>query len=225
MTRTPGNEEAVEVNRRSDSPTNGFIAIRCLEDTRSRLNLHSVQLLKPENYPFWGTFAIWFLQQNTCVLRDYLIGPNLLPSSLDSRTDLTLQRPDRTFLRNTFLHRYACGCCMSTPSTDHSSIRPPHRKKRKRKANCFIGRHPGTGSTFIRDPCVFSNHTKAPGRWTFGIAVPITCATLDAPPPSTPPFGVVPRTRKLDCSGIEPGSLYRRESRFNLSSDDNRVRV
>ncbi|GFY13917.1 HTH_Tnp_Tc3_2 domain-containing protein [Trichonephila clavipes] len=26
-------------------------------------------------------------------------------------------------------------------------------------------------------------------------------------PPSTPPFGVMPRTRKLDCSEIEPGSL------------------
>ncbi|GFW27065.1 HTH_Tnp_Tc3_2 domain-containing protein [Trichonephila clavipes] len=25
--------------------------------------------------------------------------------------------------------------------------------------------------------------------------------------PLTPPFGVVPRTRKLDCSGMEPSSL------------------
>ncbi|GFU94906.1 transposable element Tcb2 transposase [Trichonephila clavipes] len=36
---------------------------------------------------------------------------------------------------------------------------------------------------------------------------PITCA-LDAAfdaYPSTPLFGVVPRTRKLDCSGMEPG--------------------
>ncbi|GFU78911.1 HTH_Tnp_Tc3_2 domain-containing protein [Trichonephila clavipes] len=28
--------------------------------------------------------------------------------------------------------------------------------------------------------------------------------------PSTPPFGVVPRTRKLNCSGMEPGHLERR---------------
>ncbi|GFS97454.1 transposable element Tcb2 transposase [Trichonephila clavipes] len=35
---------------------------------------------------------------------------------------------------------------------------------------------------------------------------PITCAALDAHP-STPPFRVVPRTRKLDCSGVEPGRL------------------
>ncbi|GFV09936.1 uncharacterized protein TNCV_2318661 [Trichonephila clavipes] len=64
--------------------------------------------------------------------------------------------------------------------------------------------HLGTGSTFIRDPCVFSNHTKEPGCRTFGIVEPITWAALDAPP-SPPPFGVVPRTRKLDCSGMEPG--------------------
>ncbi|GFW35702.1 HTH_Tnp_Tc3_2 domain-containing protein [Trichonephila clavipes] len=38
----------------------------------------------------------------------------------------------------------------------------------------------------------------------FGIAVPITCAALDAHP-STPPFGVIPRTRKVDCSGRETG--------------------
>ncbi|GFX31727.1 uncharacterized protein TNCV_170601 [Trichonephila clavipes] len=41
--------------------------------------------------------------------------------------------------------------------------RPPHRKKYKRTANCFIGRHPGIGSTFTKDPCVFSNLKKAPG--------------------------------------------------------------
>ncbi|GFV41771.1 hypothetical protein TNCV_3629221 [Trichonephila clavipes] len=45
-------------------------------------------------------------------------------------------------------------------------------------------------------------------------------AALDAHP-STPPFGVVPRTRKLDCNGMEPGS---NESKFKLGSDDNRVR-
>ncbi|GFV34750.1 uncharacterized protein TNCV_1450541 [Trichonephila clavipes] len=49
------------------------------------------------------------------------------------------------------------------------------------------------------------------------------CAALDAHP-STPPFGVVPRTRKLDCSRMEPGCLNDK-SRFNLSSDDNCVCV
>ncbi|GFX56322.1 transposable element Tcb2 transposase [Trichonephila clavipes] len=35
----------------------------------------------------------------------------------------------------------------------------------------------------------------------------------------------MPRTRKLGCSGMEPGRLFSDESRFNLSCDDNRVRV
>ncbi|GFX47681.1 uncharacterized protein TNCV_699351 [Trichonephila clavipes] len=54
----------------------------------------------------------------------------------------------------------------------------------------------------IRGPCVFSNHTK-------DIWDRIPCAALDAHP-STSPFGVVPRARKLDCSGMEPGRLWRR---------------
>ncbi|GFV75518.1 uncharacterized protein TNCV_1483621 [Trichonephila clavipes] len=92
------------------------------------------------------------------------------------------------------------------PSTNQSLRRPPHRRRCTRTDNCFIGRHPGTDSTFTRIPCVFSNHTKAPGLRTFGIAVPITCAALDAHP-STPPFGVMPCTRKPDCSGMVPGRL------------------
>ncbi|GFV01443.1 uncharacterized protein TNCV_2960371 [Trichonephila clavipes] len=71
---------------------------------------------------------------------------------------------------------------LRTPSTDHLSRRPPYRKKCVLIANCFIGRHPSTGRTFIRDPCVFSNHTKAPCSRTLGIAAPITCAALDAHP-------------------------------------------
>ncbi|GFW53182.1 mariner Mos1 transposase [Trichonephila clavipes] len=35
---------------------------------------------------------------------------------------------------------------------------------------------------------------------------------------------MVLRTRKMDCSGMEP-VVFSDESRFNLSSDDNRVRV
>ncbi|GFT94366.1 transposable element Tcb2 transposase [Trichonephila clavipes] len=38
------------------------------------------------------------------------------------------------------------------------------------------------------------------------------------------PFGVVPRTRKLDCSGMEQVVLSN-ELRFNFTSDDNRVGV
>ncbi|GFU72527.1 uncharacterized protein TNCV_22091 [Trichonephila clavipes] len=67
------------------------------------------------------------------------------------------------------------------PRQTKSSRRPPHRKKCTRTANCFIAHHPGTGRTFTRGPCVFSNHTKAPSLRAFGIAAPITWATLDAP--------------------------------------------
>ncbi|GFU33963.1 uncharacterized protein TNCV_656291 [Trichonephila clavipes] len=94
---------------------------------------------------------------------------------------------------------------LRTPLTDQSLRRPPHRKKLTRTTYCFSGRHPCTGSTFTMEPCVFSNHTKASGLMTFGIAVPITCAAH----PSTAPFGVVQRTRKLDCNGMEPGRLER----------------
>ncbi|GFW02501.1 uncharacterized protein TNCV_2455171 [Trichonephila clavipes] len=62
---------------------------------------------------------------------------------------------------------------------------------------------------------------KAPGGRIFGIAAPITCATLDAHP-STPLFGVVPCSEK---TGLQRKVVFRDESRFNLSSDDNGVRV
>ncbi|GFW56367.1 hypothetical protein TNCV_2088761 [Trichonephila clavipes] len=62
-------------------------------------------------------------------------------------------------------------------------------------------------------------------KWVLlGFKRPVPKFCFDAHP-STHPFGVVPRTRKLDCSGMEPGRLLQRESRFNLSSDENRVRV
>ncbi|GFV15601.1 uncharacterized protein TNCV_4836271 [Trichonephila clavipes] len=48
------------------------------------------------------------------------------------------------------------------------------------------------------------------------------CAALDAHP-STPPLGVVPHTRKL--TAVEwTQIIFSNEFRFNLSSDDNRVR-
>ncbi|GFX93997.1 transposable element Tcb2 transposase [Trichonephila clavipes] len=49
------------------------------------------------------------------------------------------------------------------------------------------------------------------------------CSALQAHK-STPPFGVMPRTRKLDCSGMEPGRLCG-EYGINLISDDNCFRV
>ncbi|GFV72465.1 hypothetical protein TNCV_1068971 [Trichonephila clavipes] len=49
------------------------------------------------------------------------------------------------------------------PSTDQSSRKPQPRKKCTRTANCFINRHPDTGNTLIRGPCVFWNHKKSLG--------------------------------------------------------------
>ncbi|GFY05399.1 uncharacterized protein TNCV_960951 [Trichonephila clavipes] len=102
-----------------------------------------------------------------------------------------------------------------TPLTDQSSRRPPHRKKCKCTANCFIGRHPGTVNTFTRGPCLFLNHTKAPGLRTFGIAAPITCAALDAHP-STPPFGVSGATH-------EETGLQRNGTRSSLATNPDSI--
>ncbi|GFW09239.1 uncharacterized protein TNCV_2101931 [Trichonephila clavipes] len=41
---------------------------------------------------------------------------------------------------------------LSTPSADQSSRRPSHRKKCTRTANCFVGRHPGTGRPSLGAP-------------------------------------------------------------------------
>ncbi|GFW20864.1 uncharacterized protein TNCV_1050851 [Trichonephila clavipes] len=84
---------------------------------------------------------------------------------------------------------------LRTPLAYQSSRRSHHCMKCTRTDNCFINRHSVTCSTFIRDPCVFSSHTKAPGLRTVGIGEPITCSTLDVHS-LTPPFGGVPRTRK-----------------------------
>ncbi|GFV67236.1 HTH_Tnp_Tc3_2 domain-containing protein [Trichonephila clavipes] len=74
-----------------------------------------------------------------------------------------------------------------------------HIVRISRTANCFISRHPGTGSTFNKVP--LSSRTV---RMTMSEGY--TCAAFFAYP-STPLFGVVPCTRNLDCSGMEPGRI------------------
>ncbi|GFV33028.1 uncharacterized protein TNCV_1390851 [Trichonephila clavipes] len=110
-----------------------------------------------------------------------------------------------------------------TPLTDQSSRRPSHRKKCTRTVNCFIGRHPDTASTFTRGPCDFSNLTKRLAEGHLGSRHPLRVLPL------TPTH----RHLRLEwCRAL--GNLiaaewnqvvFRDESRFNLSSDDNRVRV
>ncbi|GFX81423.1 HTH_Tnp_Tc3_2 domain-containing protein [Trichonephila clavipes] len=85
---------------------------------------------------------------------------------------------------------------------DHHIIRNAHVRPTASSATIQAQVAPSLGA-----PCVFSNHTKVPGGRPFVIAASYTGAALDAHP-LTPPFGVVPRTRKLDCSGIEPGLLF-----------------
>ncbi|GFV82152.1 uncharacterized protein TNCV_2790501 [Trichonephila clavipes] len=104
-----------------------------------------------------------------------------------------------------------------------SSRRPSHRKKCTRTANCFIGRHSGTGSTFIRGPV--SSRT-------------IRRRLVEGHLGSLRPLRVLPLTsthRRLrlewcyargNWTAAEWNQVvFSDESRFNLSSDDNRVRV
>ncbi|GFW67641.1 transposable element Tcb2 transposase [Trichonephila clavipes] len=68
-------------------------------------------------------------------------------------------------------------------------------------------RRPGSGRS--RQTSRREDRHIAPGLRTFGIAVPVTCAALDAHP-WTPPYGVEPCTRKQDGRGMEPGVRVKR---------------
>ncbi|GFY14696.1 transposable element Tcb2 transposase [Trichonephila clavipes] len=107
------------------------------------------------------------------------------------------------------------------PSTDQSSRRQPHRKKCTRIANCFISLHPGTGSSFIRDPVSSIQMSLPEGH--LGSRHPLRVL------PMTPTHR---RLRLEWChtrgnwTAVEWNQVvFSDESRFNLSSDDNRVRV
>ncbi|GFV05965.1 transposable element Tcb2 transposase [Trichonephila clavipes] len=83
-------------------------------------------------------------------------------------------------------------------------------------------RRPGSGRP-RQTSCRREDSHIAPGLRTFGNAAPITCAALDAHP-STPPFEVVLRTKNWTTAKWNQ-VVFSDESRFNLSSDNNRVRV
>ncbi|GFW87291.1 transposable element Tcb2 transposase [Trichonephila clavipes] len=112
---------------------------------------------------------------------------------------------------------------LRTPSTDQSSRRRPHRKKYTYTPNCFIDCHPGTGSTLIRSPCVFSNHTKRLADGYLGSRCPLRVLPL------TPTH----RRLRLEWCSVQGNwtaaewnqVVCREEFRFNLSSDDNRFGV
>ncbi|GFV14261.1 uncharacterized protein TNCV_1163841 [Trichonephila clavipes] len=110
---------------------------------------------------------------------------------------------------------------LRTPSSDQSSRRLPHSKKCTRTANCFIGRHRRASSTFTGGPGVFSNHTKDPAEGHLGSRRPLRVLPL------TPTHQ---RLRLEWChvrgnwTAVEWNQIvFSDESKFNLSSDDNRV--
>ncbi|PRD21645.1 UNVERIFIED_CONTAM: Transposable element Tcb2 transposase [Trichonephila clavipes] len=108
-------------------------------------------------------------------------------------------------------------------STDHSSGRPPHRKKGTRTAICFIGRHPGTGSTFTRAPVSSRTIRRCLTEEHLGLLLPLCVLPL------------TPTHRRLHLKWCRARGnwtaaewnqvVFSDESRFKLSSDANRVRV
>ncbi|GFY26159.1 transposable element Tcb2 transposase [Trichonephila clavipes] len=96
-------------------------------------------------------------------------------------------------------------------------------KKCTRTADCFIGLHPGTERIFTMGPCVFSNHTKAPAEGRLGSRNPLRVLPL------TPTHRCLRlewcHTRRNWNSAEWNQVFFSDISRFNLSSDYNRVRV
>ncbi|GFY09637.1 transposable element Tcb2 transposase [Trichonephila clavipes] len=100
---------------------------------------------------------------------------------------------------------------------DQSSRRPQHRKKCSRTANCFIGRHAQVASSLR---ALVSSRTI---RRRLGSQWPLRVLTLTS----------THRDLRLEwCRSRGNWTaaewnqvVFRNESRFNHSSDDNRVRV
>ncbi|GFX04606.1 transposable element Tcb1 transposase [Trichonephila clavipes] len=153
--------------------------------------------LAPCRYEFRGTRLDTLIRLRICILRcEEVLGP------VDSRDVIYT----KTRLR--------------TPSTDQSSRRPPHRKKCTRTANCFINRHPGTG-VCIQVSSRTIQRRLAEGH--LGSRCPLRVLPL------------TPTQRRLRLKWYRARGnwtaaewnqvVFSDESRFNLSSDDNRVRV
>ncbi|GFW29125.1 transposable element Tcb2 transposase [Trichonephila clavipes] len=112
---------------------------------------------------------------------------------------------------------------LRTPLTDQSSRRPPHRKKCMHTANCFIGRHPGTGSIFTRAPvssrtirrCLAEEHLRSPR--------PLHMLPLM---PTHRHLRLEWCSKKGNWTSAEWNQVvFSDESRFSLITNDNRVRV
>ncbi|GFW18412.1 uncharacterized protein TNCV_1184401 [Trichonephila clavipes] len=109
------------------------------------------------------------------------------------------------------------------PSTDQSSRSPPHRKKCTRTANCLIDHHPSTGSTFTRATASSRTIRRRLAEGHLRSRCPLRVLPL------------TPTHRRLRLEWCHARGnwtaaewnqvVFSDESRFNLSSDDNRVRV
>ncbi|GFU54741.1 transposable element Tcb2 transposase [Trichonephila clavipes] len=99
----------------------------------------------------------------------------------------------------------------------------PHCKKYTRTANCFIGRHPGTGSTSTRGPVSYRIIRRHLAEEYLGSRLPLHVLPL------TPTHRHLRlewcRVRKNWTAVEWDQVVFSDESRFNLSSYDNRVRV
>ncbi|GFV95287.1 transposable element Tcb2 transposase [Trichonephila clavipes] len=107
------------------------------------------------------------------------------------------------------------------PSTDQSSRRPPHRKGCPRTADCVIGRHPGTGSIFSTVSSRTIRRRMAEGH--LGSRRPLRELPLT---PTHRRFRLGWYWARGNWTAAEWNQVvFSDESRFNLSSDDNCVRV
>ncbi|GFW74972.1 uncharacterized protein TNCV_2678401 [Trichonephila clavipes] len=110
-----------------------------------------------------------------------------------------------------------------TPSTDQSSRGPPHRKKCTRTANCFIGRPLDTGCTSLGTPVPSRTIRRHLAEGHLG------SRRLLRVLPLTPTYRHLRlewcRARGNWTAAEWNQIVFSDESRINLSSDDNHVRV
>ncbi|GFS58956.1 transposable element Tcb2 transposase [Trichonephila clavipes] len=91
------------------------------------------------------------------------------------------------------------------------------------KANCFISRPPGTGSTFIRGPCVFTKKRRRLVKGHEGSRCSLRVLPLT---PTHQRLHLEWCRARGSCTAAEWNLVVLSdESRFNFSSHDNRVRV
>ncbi|GFY30456.1 uncharacterized protein TNCV_3522191 [Trichonephila clavipes] len=110
------------------------------------------------------------------------------------------------------------------PSTDQSLRRPPHYNKCTHTANCFIGRHPGTGNTLTtRGSCVSRTMRRRLAEGHLGSRRPLPVLPLT---PTHQSLRLEWCRARRNWTVVEWNQVvFSDESRFKLTSDDNRVRV